>query len=98
MWKRIENVFSLGVKELRGGGAGMVLVFFIVYSVAYSVYEPVRTSAGEVANASDGIVDEEHSEASRRIRDAMRKPFALPAQEISINQVDRAQDLGRYTF
>src|SRR5262245_11869037 len=98
MWKRIENAFRLGVKELRGVGADIVLVFLIVYSFTYSVYEPARNSAGELANASVGIVDEDHSEASRRIRDAMRKPFALPAQEISINQVDRAQDLGRYTF
>jgi ABC-2 type transport system permease protein len=94
----MQNVFRLGIKELRGVRADLVLVFLIVYSFTYSVYEPARNSAGELANASVAIVDEDHSEASRRIRDAMRKPFALPAEVISVEEVDRAMDLGRYTF
>jgi ABC-2 type transport system permease protein len=98
MWERIENIFRLGIKELRGVRADLVLVVLIVYSFTYSVYEPARNSTGELANASVAIVDEDHSEASRRIRDAMRKPFALPADVISIDEVDRAMDLGRYTF
>jgi ABC-2 type transport system permease protein len=98
MWERIENVFRLGIKELRGVRVDLVLVFLIVYSFTYSVYEPARNSAGELANASVAIVDEDHSEASRRIRDAMRLPFALPAEVVSIDEIDRAMDLGRYTF
>jgi ABC-2 type transport system permease protein len=98
MWERIENIYRLGIKELRGVRADVVLVFLIIYSFTYSVYEPARNSAGELANASVAIVDEDHSEASRRIRDAMRRPFALPAQVISIDEVDRAMDLGRFTF
>ena len=72
MWQRIQNVYRLGVKELRGVRADTVLVFLIVYSFTYSVYEPARNSAGELANASVAIVDEDHSEASRRIRWRMR--------------------------
>jgi ABC-2 type transport system permease protein len=98
MWERIENIYRLGIKELRGVRADVVLVFLIIYSFTYSVYEPARNSAGELANASVAIVDEDHSEASRRIRDATRRPFALPAQVISIDEVDRAMDLGRFTF
>jgi ABC-2 type transport system permease protein len=98
MWQRIQNVFRLGIKELRGVRADVVLVSLIVYSFTYSVYEPARNSTGELANASVAIVDEDHSEASRRIRDAMRRPFALPAEVISIDDVDRDMDLGRYTF
>jgi ABC-2 type transport system permease protein len=98
MWERIQNTFRLGIKELRGVRADLVLVFLIVYSFTYSVYEPARNSAGELANASVAIVDEDHSEASRRICDAMRRPFALPAEVISIDEVDRGMDLGRYTF
>jgi ABC-2 type transport system permease protein len=98
MWERIQNIFRLGIKELRGVRADMVLVFLIIYSFTYSVYEPARNSAGELANASVAIVDEDHSEASRRIRDAMRRPFALPPDVISIDEVDRDMDLGRYTF
>jgi ABC-2 type transport system permease protein len=98
MWERIANIYRLGVKELRGVRADVVLVFLIVYSFTYSVYEPARNSAGELANASVAIVDEDHSEASRRIRDAMRRPFALPAEVISVTEIDPAMDTGRFTF
>jgi ABC-2 type transport system permease protein len=98
MLDRIKNIYRLGVKELLGVRNDVVLVFLIIYSFTYSVYEPARNSAGELANASVAIVDEDHSEASRRIRDALRKPFVLPAQEMSMAQVDRAMDLGRFTF
>jgi ABC-2 type transport system permease protein len=98
MWARIQNVYRLGVKELLGVRNDVVLVFLIAYSFTYSVYQPAQNSAGELANASVGIVDEDHSEASRRIRDAIRKPFALPAKELSIREIDRAMDSGRFTF
>jgi ABC-2 type transport system permease protein len=61
MWARIQNVFRLGIKELRGVRADIVLVFLIVYSFTYSVYEPARNSAGELANASVAVVDEDRS-------------------------------------
>src|SRR5262249_36023585 len=57
-----------------------------------------RNSAGELANASVGIVDEDHSEASRRIRDSMRMPFMLNPEEFSVSEIDRAMDSGRFTF
>src|SRR5262249_23105766 len=98
MWARIQNVYRLGIKELLGVRNDVVLVFLIAYSFTYSVYQPAQNSAGELANASVGIVDEDHTEASRRIRDAIRKPFALPAKELSVNEIDRAMDSGRFTF
>jgi ABC-2 type transport system permease protein len=98
MLDRIANVYRLGVKELLGVRNDVVLVFLIAYSFTYSVYQPAKNSTGELANASVAIVDEDHSEASRRIRDALRRPFVLPAQEISIAEIDPDMDSGRFTF
>jgi ABC-2 type transport system permease protein len=98
MLDRIRNIYRLGVKELLGVRNDLVLVFLIAYSFTYSVYQPAKNSTGELANASVAIVDEDHSEASRRIRDALRKPFVLPAQELTVAEIDRAMDTGRFTF
>jgi ABC-2 type transport system permease protein len=98
MLDRIANVYRLGIKELLGVRNDVVLVLLIVYSFTYSVYQPAKNSTGELANASVAIVDEDHSEASRRIRDALRKPFVLPAEELSVAEIDPAMDKGRYTF
>src|SRR5262249_28054291 len=65
MFDRIGNIFRLGVKELLGVRSDVVLVLLIIYSFTYSVYGPAHNSAGELANASVGIVDEDHSESSR---------------------------------
>jgi ABC-2 type transport system permease protein len=98
MLDQISNIFRLGVKELLGVRSDMILVLLIVYSFTYSVYGPARNSAGELANASVGIVDEDHSEASRRIRDSLRKPFVSSPREISVSEIDPAMDSGRFTF
>jgi ABC-2 type transport system permease protein len=74
------------------------MVVLIAYSFTFSVYEPAQNAAGELANASVAVVDEDHSEASRRIRDALRQPFVKPPAELSIEEIDRAMDTGRFTF
>ena len=98
MWQRVVNIFHLGVKELLGVRYDHVLVILIAYAFTYSVYEPATNATGELANASVAIVDEDHSEASRHIHDALRKPFVLPVGDLAVEEIDRAMDTGRYTF
>jgi ABC-2 type transport system permease protein len=98
MWDHIGNVYRLGVKELLGVRYDVVMVGLILYSFTFSVYEPAQNAAGELANASVAVVDEDHSEASRRIRDALRRPFVKPAAEVSIEEIDPGMDTGRFTF
>jgi ABC-2 type transport system permease protein len=98
VWNHLGNVYRLGVKELLGVRYDVVLVGLILYSFTFSVYEPAENAAGELANASVAFVDEDHTEASRRIRDALREPFVKPPAELSIDQIDQAMDTGRFTF
>jgi ABC-2 type transport system permease protein len=98
MWDKVSNIFYLGIKELLGVRYDHVLVILIIYAFTYSVYEPATNAAGELANASVAVVDEDHSEASRRIADALRMPFVLPPGRLSVEEIDRALDTGRYTF
>jgi ABC-2 type transport system permease protein len=98
MWNRMANIYRLGVKELLGVRYDVVLVVLIAYSFTFSVYEPAQNATGELTNASVAFVDEDHTEASRRIRDALRQPFVKPAAELSIEDIDPAMDTGRFTF
>jgi ABC-2 type transport system permease protein len=51
-----------------------------------------------LTNASVAIVDEDHSDASRRIRDALQTPFVKPAVDLSVEEVEPSMDTGRFTF
>lgn len=55
-------------------------------------------SSQELRNASLAIVDEDHSELSRRIARAFLPPYFRPPQYIAERDVDRLMNTGRYTF
>jgi ABC-2 type transport system permease protein len=98
MWDRIANIYHLGIIELLSVRYDHMPLVLIVYAFTYSVYEPATNATGELANASVAVVDEGHTEASRRIRDALRKPFVLPVGELKVEEIERAMDTGRFTF
>ncbi len=96
--KRIQHIFRLGVKELLSLSRDPVLLFLIVYCFTFSVYLPSRSAVMELKNASVAVVDEDDSEASRRISDSLLPPLFLPATRIPFSAINRVLDQGRYTF
>ena len=97
MLKRIDNIFRLGIKELYSLRYDLFLVFLIVYSLFFGVYEAAQ-SGTDVENAAIGIVDEDRSTISARIYDSLLQPYFKPPTLISANEIDRAMDFGEYTF
>ncbi len=98
MFSRLRNIYRLGLKELRSVRSDPVLVFLVLWSFTFTIYEVASNAAMEVSNASVAIVDEDRSEISRRIRDAFLPPFFKPAAEISSADIDAAMDRGDYIF
>jgi ABC-2 type transport system permease protein len=92
------HIFHLGIKELISLWRDPVLLFLIAYTFTFSVYTPAKSAVMDVVNASIAIVDEDSSEASRSVHDAMLPPLFLPAQLIPFNEINRAMDRGRFTF
>ena len=92
------HIFHLGIKELVSLWRDPVLLFLIAYTFTFSVYTPAKSAVMDVVNASIAIVDEDRSEASRSVQDAMLPPLFLPAQMIPFSEINRAMDRGRYTF
>ncbi len=95
---RAAKIFRHGVKELRSLRSDPVLMFLIVYMFSYAVYAVAHGVKWEVENAAVAVVDEDHSELSRRIAGALLPPYFKPAVPIEAREIDPAMDSGRFVF
>src|SRR5512135_2665001 len=98
MWRALTNIFRLGVKELRSLRSDPVLTVLIVYVFSVAVYMVATGARTEVLNAAVAVVDEDHSELSRRLFHAFLPPYFRPAQAIGADEIDAAMDSGRFVF
>lgn len=95
---RLHTIFWLGLKELQSLRADPVLVFLILYTFSYAVYAVAKGVTFEVENAAVAIVDEDHSDLSRKIAGAVLPPHFKEADQISAADVGPLLDRGRYIF
>ena len=95
---RFDNVFRLGIKELRSLFADKVLLALIVWAFSGAIYEGATGVSQELRNAPVAIVDEDRSPLSLRIADALHPPYFRHPEAIRLDQLDRAMDLARYSF
>jgi ABC-2 type transport system permease protein len=97
-WRALSNVFHLGLKELASLRHDLVMVLLIVYGFTGMVYVPAVGTGIEVRNASVAIVDEDRSDLSHRLADALPQPWFQRPVPLSPAGIDPAMDAGRYTF
>ena len=83
MMRKVANIYWLGIKELRSFSHDLVLLGLVVYAFSLAITLQARSNSQELHNASIAIVDEDHSELSRRIAHARssRRCFQLPAAD-----------------
>lgn len=96
--QRLANIYRLGVKEFFSLRRDLVMVGLIVYAFTYAVYAPTQHAQTELKNASIAVVDEDRSQLSQRLRDALLQPLFQPPAELAANEIDGAMDSGSYTF
>jgi ABC-2 type transport system permease protein len=96
--QRLANIYRLGVKEFFSLRRDLVMVGLIVYAFTYAVYAPTQHAQTELKNASVAVVDEDRSQLSQRLRDALLQPLFQPPAELAANEIDTAMDSGSYTF
>jgi ABC-2 type transport system permease protein len=96
--QRLANIYRLGVKEFFSLRRDLVMVALIVYAFTYAVYAPTQHAQTELKNASVAVVDEDRSQLSQRLRDALLQPLFQPPAELAPNEIDAAMDSGSYTF
>jgi len=98
-WMRhLSNIYRLGVKELWSLWRDPMLLLLIVYTFTVSIYTAATAMPETLHNAPIAIVDEDGSPLSQRIASAFYPPHFAPPQMITIAEMDRGMDEGRYTF
>src|SRR5262249_37206565 len=96
--KSLQNIFWLGLKEIRSllSDAGMVV--FVVYAFTLAIYVQAPGTSSEVNNASIAFVDEDGSALASELVNAFYPPrFKFP-ELIGPGQVEPEMDKGRFMF
>ena len=96
--RALANIFWLGTKELRSFLNDFVLLGLVIYAFSPAIIAQAQSSSQEVHNASIAIVDEDHSELSRRIAHAFPPPYFQMPQSIAERDIVPLMNSGRYTF
>src|SRR5262252_1001023 len=94
----LRHIFHLGIKEILSLARDPVLLFLIAYCFTFSVYTPAKSAVMDVINASVALVDEDDSQLSRQIRDALLPPLFRPARLLDFSQINQAMNSGQFTF
>src|ERR1700756_197467 len=96
--RALANIFWLGTKELRSFLNDFVLLGLVIYAFSLAIIAQAQSSSQEVHNASIAIVDEDHSELSRRIARAFLPPYFQPPQPIAEPNFVPLINAGIYMF
>jgi len=96
--RTLSTIFWLGTKELRSFVHDPVFVFLVLWAFTFAVYTQAQSSSQELHNASVGIVDDDHSELSRRMVAALLPPYFKPPKPVSERDMMRLMDMGEFTF
>ena len=94
----VTNIFRLVIKELRSIRADPVMLILVVYAFTISVNTVASGAVTEATNLSVGIVDEDGSDLSRQIAEALRRPTFQPPVQITASDIDPMMDQGRLLF
>ena len=98
MTRWILNVALLSGKELRSVMKDVTLMALILFAFTVAIQLVANGVRAEVMNASVAIMDEDHSELSRRLRDAIQQPYFKPPEDIERSAIDPAMNSGKYIF
>ena len=96
--RTISNIFWLGTKELRSFLHDYILLGLVIYAFSVAIVAQAQGSSQEVHNASVAVVDEDHSQLSRRIVGAFLPPYFQSPQPIAERDIVPAMNKGRFTF
>jgi ABC-2 type transport system permease protein len=96
--RHLANIYRLMIKELRSIRADPVMPALVVYTFTIAIYAVATGASTEATNLAVAIVDEDHSDLSRRIADGLTPPTFKPVVEIPATEIDSSLDSQRFVF
>jgi ABC-2 type transport system permease protein len=98
MGRHAINIFRLGVKELASLSRDFVMMGLILYTFTLAVYDVAKGVRTEVQNAAVAVVDDDGSDFSRRLLDAIQPPYFQHPQRVARGEVEDLLSRGAVTF
>jgi ABC-2 type transport system permease protein len=94
----LTNIYWLVIKELRSLRSDPTMLVLVAYSFTLAIYAAATGASTEATNLSVGIVDEDHSELSRRIADDLTPPTFRRVIQLTAPELDPAMNAQRVLF
>jgi ABC-2 type transport system permease protein len=94
----LANIYRLMIKELRSIRSDPIMLGLVAYTFTIAVYAAATGASTEATNLSVGVVDEDHSDLSRRIMDGLTPPTFKRAVEIAATEIDPAMNSQRFLY
>src|SRR5512138_1664016 len=94
----VANIYRLTIKELRSFRSDPIMILLVAYSFTIAIYAAATGASTEATNLSVGIVDEDHSDLSRRIADGLTPPTFQRAVQITAAEIDPGMDSQRFMY
>ncbi|AFJ47850.1 ABC transporter permease [Shimwellia blattae] len=94
----LANIYNLGIKELRSLLCDKAMLALIAFSFTLSVYSSATAMPGTLHLAPIAVADLDQSQLSSRIINAFFRPWFLPPDMITADEMDTGLDTGEYTF
>ena len=96
--QRWRNIAQLGFKELRSLLRDPIMLVLIVYAFSFSIYTAATAMPETLHKAPIAVIDEDRSQLSQHIVDALYPPYFMPPELITAAEMDARMDAGLDTF
>jgi len=96
--RHLANIFRLMIKELRSFRSDPIMLALVVYAFTIAIYAAATGASTEATNLAIGIVDEDHSDLSRRIADGFTPPTFKSVTQIAATDLDALMDAQRVSY
>lgn len=97
-WQHLTTIYNLGIKEFHSLSRDIVLMLLIIFMFSGAIYSDARAKPDSLYKATIAVVDEDRSQLSSRLIDALHEPYFLPPRLISRADIDSGMDAGQDTF
>ncbi len=96
--QHLANIYRLTIKELRSIRSDPIMLALVGYAFSIAIYAAATGASTEATNLAIGIVDEDHSDLSRRIADGLTPPTFKSVTQIAAPDIEPAMNAQRFLF
>jgi ABC-2 type transport system permease protein len=94
----LVNIYRLALKELRSIRADPMMLVLVIYTFSVAVYTVATGASTEAKDLTVGVVDEDRSDLSRTLLNALNPPLFKSAVLVGADEIDAYMNDNRLIF